>query len=119
MGQGWVGVDLDGTLALYEDWKGAEHIGPPIPAMQDRVREWLAHGVVVKIVTARAAEGPAAVAAIEAWCKEHLGEVLPVTDRKDYGLIALYDDRAVAVEKNTGAILGGHRVTILGTNVLV
>lgn len=29
MGQGWIGVDLDGTLAEYHGWKGAEHIGQP------------------------------------------------------------------------------------------
>lgn len=27
---GWIGVDLDGTLAEYTGWKGVEHIGEPI-----------------------------------------------------------------------------------------
>ena len=26
----WIGVDLDGTLARYDGWKGIEHIGEPI-----------------------------------------------------------------------------------------
>ena len=30
---GWIGVDLDGTLAFYDMWRGMEHIGKPIPAM--------------------------------------------------------------------------------------
>lgn len=39
---GWIGVDLDGTLAEYGGWKGADHIGAPVPAMLARVRAWLA-----------------------------------------------------------------------------
>ena len=41
---GWIGVDLDGTLAHYEGWKGIEHIGAPVPAMLERVKNWLAEG---------------------------------------------------------------------------
>ena len=33
---GWIGVDLDGTLATYEEWRGLEHIGDPVPAMKER-----------------------------------------------------------------------------------
>jgi hypothetical protein len=33
---GWIGVDLDGTLAFYDEWIGPEHIGAPIPGMVDR-----------------------------------------------------------------------------------
>jgi hydroxymethylpyrimidine pyrophosphatase-like HAD family hydrolase len=51
--QGWIGVDLDGTLAHYDGWKGANHIGEPIPAMVERVKRWLAEGKTVKIMTAR------------------------------------------------------------------
>jgi hypothetical protein len=51
--QGWIGVDLDGTLAHYDGWKGADHIGEPIPAMVERVKRWLAEGKTVKIFTAR------------------------------------------------------------------
>jgi hypothetical protein len=36
-GDGWIGVDLDATLAKYDGWKSADHIGEPIPAMVDRV----------------------------------------------------------------------------------
>ena len=41
---GWVGVDLDGTLAQYDGWKGVDHIGDPVPKMLERVRNWLADG---------------------------------------------------------------------------
>ena len=29
-------VDLDGTLAHYDKWRGIDHIGKPIPAIQVR-----------------------------------------------------------------------------------
>lgn len=103
---GWIGVDLDGTLAVYDGWKGEMSIGAPVPAMVNRVRRWLDNGIEVRIVTARAAASRGEIAFIEAWCALHIGRVLPVTDRKDFKMLALWDDRAVAVEKNTGRILG-------------
>jgi hypothetical protein len=108
---GWIGVDLDGTLARYDGWKGPEHIGPPVPAMLERVKGWLEEGRTVKVFTARVAE-PDRVErervffAIETWCREHLGRVIPITNVKDYGMVELYDDRAVTVEQNTGRLLG-------------
>ncbi len=100
---GWIGVDLDGTLAHYGGWHGADHIGAPIPAMVARVKAWLADGVAVKIFTARVCDGSAeTLAFIEAWCEIHIGQVLPVTNQKDYGMVELWDDRCVQVEINTG-----------------
>ena len=103
-GQGWVGVDLDGTLAFYDGWKGPGHIGDPIPLMAARVKRWLELGMDVRIVTARAAR-PEEAALVAQWCEVHLGKALPVTDKKDYGMVALWDDRAVAVESNTGIVV--------------
>jgi hypothetical protein len=103
-GHGWIGVDLDGTLAHYDGWAGVTHIGSPIFAMQDRVKAWLAAGVEVRIFTARVF-GPGreqALPWIEAWSEQHLGRVLPVTCEKDYGMVELWDDRAVQVIPNTG-----------------
>src|SRR5207344_2652938 len=53
MSEGWIGVDLDGTLAYYDQWRGPEHIGEPVPAMLERVQRWLAEGKDVRIFTAR------------------------------------------------------------------
>lgn len=104
---GWIGVDLDGTLAHYADWAAnCDHIGEPVPAMLARVRAWLAKGQEVKIFTARASASgkdlEEQVALIEAWCIKHIGQVLPITCVKDFGMIELWDDRAVSVEMNTG-----------------
>ena len=104
--KGWIGVDLDGTLAEYTDWVGPYHIGAPIPTMVNRVRQWRSEGLLVKIFTARVSGNPDYVATvrhyIEEWCREHLGEALEITNIKDYGMVELWDDRAVQVVPNTG-----------------
>jgi hypothetical protein len=105
---GWIGVDLDGTLAHYDEWRGPEHIGAPIKAMVDIVRGWIEMGQEVRIFTARVYDDPddIALGAIAEWCLEHIGHILTVTNEKDYGMIELWDDRAVCVERNTGKVLG-------------
>ena len=104
---GWIGVDLDGTLAHYDGWRGVDHVGPPIAPMVARVKEWLAAGTEVRIVTARVGHFDGrpqheARPHVEAWCLEHIGQVLPVTAAKDFGMIELWDDRCRRVECNTG-----------------
>lgn len=82
-------------------------MGAPIPEMVDRVRRWLAEGRDVRIFTARVSGGDPECARphIESWCAAHLGAVLKVTAEKDFGAVALFDDRAVGVEPNTGRLL--------------
>lgn len=103
---GWIAVDLDGTLAHYDGWIGPEHIGNPIPLMADRVREWLRHNVEVRIFTARACI-PEQVPPIEQWCLTHFGKILPVTNQKDFSMIELWDDRCVQMKPNTGERMDG------------
>lgn len=98
---GWIGVDLDGTLAEYGGFKGHGHIGAPIPAMVARVKGWLVQGIEVRIFTARASS-PDGVPPITQWCVAHLGADLRVTNQKDHLMIELWDDRAVQVVPNTG-----------------
>lgn len=101
---GWIGVDLDGTVAIYGGWKGEEHIGDPIMPMIERIKRWRAEGVEVRIFTARVADEHAARIRgfIERWCLTHIGEVLPVTNIKDYEMDQFWDDRAIQVRANTG-----------------
>ena len=113
---GWIGVDLDGTLAHYDGWRGIDHIGTPVPAMLQRVQAWLAEGREVRIFTARVCEprmggdgdSTAEVARehISRWLWDHGlivdGEPLTVTNVKDFAMVELWDDRAVQVEINTG-----------------
>lgn len=101
----WIGVDLDGTLAHYNGWKGYHHIGKPVPLMVRRVKEWLRTGWEVRILTARACE-PEGILPVHAWVKRHLGVFLTVTANKDLGLVAILDDRAIQVRRNTGRLVG-------------
>ena len=108
MSGGWIGVDLDGTLAHYDGWKGIEHVGAPVPAMLERVKSWLDAGRTVKIFTARVCrEAEEVTAHIHAWCATHGLPALEVTNIKDFGMIELWDDRAVQVVPNTGARADG------------
>lgn len=100
----WIGVDLDGTLAYYDGYKGPYHIGPPIQLMVDRVKLWISEGKKVKIFTARA-QNKHQITPITAWCIRHLGFPLEITNTKDPEMIELWDDRCIQVEKNTGRIL--------------
>jgi len=104
---GWIGVDLDGTLAEYH--LGTGKIGKPVPAMLDRVRNWLHQGKDVRIFTARASspvQRDELLAEVHAWLIENVGRDLPVTATKDFSMIELWDDRCVHVEENTGRVLG-------------
>lgn len=107
---GWIGVDLDGTLAHYDKWRGAEHIGAPVAPMVERVQRWLAEGHAVKIFTARVSGDPEEAAAVrkavQQWCVKAGLPALEVTNVKDYQMIELWDDRAVQVIPNTGHPVG-------------
>lgn len=100
--KGWTGVDLDGTLAYYNGWKGSAHIGEPIPKMVDRVIRWIKKGRNVKIFTARVSQPDYNDAVIQAWLEKVGIGRLPVTNVKDMHMIELWDDRCVQVVKNTG-----------------
>lgn len=118
---GWIGVDFDGTLATYGHGQLTK-LGKPIAPMVARVKAWLAAGWEVRVVTARVSSRNEDArlqngehmwksedhrAAIKAWCKEHIGQELPVTAEKDFLMKQLWDDRAVTVEFNTGRLLTG------------
>lgn len=111
--KGWIGVDLDGTLATHmemEVWDGS--IGEPIKSMIDRIKQWRESGIRVKIVTARVfatfndVEDNRNIEyqkqLIEDWLYKHLGFTLEITCSKDFYMIELWDDRAVRVKYNKG-----------------
>lgn len=108
-GKGWIGVDLDGTLAKFQVWQGELHIGEPVPAMVERVKFWIRQGYTVKIFTARVsprythgADVSHIEKAIADWTLKHIGVALPATCIKCYSMIQYWDDRAVRVLENTG-----------------
>ncbi len=103
--QSWIGVDLDGTLSEMSEEVDINTIGAPIPEMVARVKDWIAHGYQVKILTARACI-PEGIPPIQAWLKQHNLPDLPVTDAKDLHMLELWDDRGVQVIANTGQPVG-------------
>lgn len=111
---GWVGFDLDGTLAIYEGWKGPEHIGEPIMPMVEYAKTLIAAGIEIRIVTARASTArmiedeemyDKVISSIRQWCWKHLGKRVEITAEKDFEMILLIDDRVATVELNTGRFL--------------
>jgi hypothetical protein len=113
----WIGVDLDGTLAEHLPEFDISKIGPPIPAMVNTVKSYLANGKKVKIFTARASlifdldwdEYNAQVKEpIDEWCRIHIGEALPITCSKDFYTIGIVDDIAVHAYKGDIYNAGTH-----------
>lgn len=135
-GQGWYGFDLDGTLAVYDRWRGIDHIGAPVVKTVRLMKRMHADGLRVKILTARVSprsnpetkpnpylennwciQDPDAMPwalrdrwtpleFIQEWCHGVLGFVPEITHEKDYLMLNLFDDRVVQVEPNTGWVLG-------------
>jgi hypothetical protein len=100
-GKAWIGVDLDGTLARYDGYTSATHIGAPVAPMANMVQKLHSEGVAFKIFTARA-EDPESVEAIKRWLGQHGLPDLEVTNRKDFRCIEIWDDRARQVIPNAG-----------------
>ena len=98
----WIGVDLDGTLAEYTEFKGCESIGKPILKMVEYVKDLINKGENVKIFTARIDGHPEVVTCIQQWLQDVGLPILPVTNIKDPGMKLLIDDRARQVIQNTG-----------------
>jgi len=103
----WIGFDLDGTLAEYDEKGGSGGaIGKPIKAMVDRVKTLLDQGEEVRIFTARAGDS-AEVKKVKEWLKENGLDGLKVTNVKDSGMKFHFDDKAIRVVRNTGELCSG------------
>lgn len=123
---GYYAFDLDGTLAVYDKWRGVDHIGKPIPDMVNRVKKLLAEGKDVRIFTARVwpigikqevtglypqeyvqrtKEANIAMTYIVNWVLQTFGRDIPIQCWKDFAMLELYDDRAKQVIPNTGELI--------------
>jgi hypothetical protein len=109
----WVGFDLDGTVAANGEWKGVDHIGEPIPNAINLIKDHIAKRIKCKIFTARVGhsdenKNEQARKVIEEYCLKHIGQILEITNKKDPGMILLFDDRARQVIANTGEVVVPH-----------
>lgn len=94
-------VDLDGTLASYDHWRGLAHIGKPIKSVVSMVRREAARGSYIIINTCRVTTAvtnrliPQSLEAVCTWLKKNripYDEVWAATG-KPYGAVYL-DDKA-------------------------
>ena len=97
----WVGFDFDGTLVEFP--RAGQSHGGDIPSMVRLLRELVEQGVEVRIVTAKAAY-PELTAVVQRWLDSHGIGGVKITDRKDFEMVALFDDLAISVEKGIGTI---------------
>lgn len=109
MSDGHILVDLDGTLAVSHGPSAPDQIGEIVPRMAQRVRNWLAQGIEVRIFTVRVAPHPmepryveTARVAIAEWTRKHFGRELQSTYCKECDTLEIWDDRARQVVKNQG-----------------
>jgi hypothetical protein len=73
--------------------------------MVERICMWMGQGIEVRIFTARACDHRQ-IPIIKEWLRKHGLPQLPVTCAKDYGMMYLWDDKAVQVVRNTGERVG-------------
>jgi len=108
MSKGWIGVDLDGTLAHYDGWKGPDNIGEPVLKILERVKLWMAvDKYEIRIFTARAGV-PEQIPPVVAWLEKHGIGGLAITNIKDFSMIELWDDRCVQIISNLGISFQEH-----------
>ncbi|WP_374536663.1 hypothetical protein [Chitinimonas taiwanensis] len=100
----WIAVELDGTLAEYNDQQ-PHQIGEPLARMLALVRGWLNDNKTVKIVTGRA-KNPSELSRVNSWLNEHgLGGLEVIAWDDD--MVCIWSSRAMRVEHNKGAICQG------------
>lgn len=121
MSEGWIGVDLDGTLAYHTKPVQWDHIGIPIKPMVIRINRWLDEGKIIKIFTARVSFEKAIcyvtgqeftrdmmTQKIQDYCDRNVrkGWRPECTALKDVFMIELWDDRCIQVKANSGEPIG-------------
>ena len=100
-----IAVDLDGTLAHYDGWKGIDHIGHVIPEVANAISDAQASGAEVWIFTARVSDPDdhnLASDAIAKWLVENKINVSGISAVKHKFFTEFWDDRAIQVIKNKG-----------------
>jgi hypothetical protein len=118
MSGGFVGFDLDGTLAKYIGPHGNTEIGDPIinspdgkPTPYEIAIKLHTMGLPTCCFSARAM-WPGETPKIRKWLNKHGLPHMDITFQKNSNMICFFDDRSISVEENTGKILGG-RIPLL------
>ena len=100
-----IAVDLDGTLAQYDGWKGIGHIGCVIPEVANAMERAQSEGAEVHLFTARVSDPDDAAeahAVISKWAEANHFNFASITAVKHKFFTEFWDDRAIQVIKNEG-----------------
>ena len=100
-----IAVDLDGTLAHYDGWKGVGHIGAIIPSVANAILLAKKEGADIWIFTARVSDPKDAEEAGNNIVKYLTENGIPfdgLTAIKHKFFSEFWDDRAIQVIKNQG-----------------
>lgn len=104
-----IAIDLDGTLAHYDGWKGPGIIGDPIPEMVEKVKKKVVEGYDFWIFTARVSnsyrfDNRIEFDAISKWLCDNAIPIKTcnITATKHKFFCEFWDDRARRVVPNTG-----------------
>lgn len=99
-------VDLDGTIARYDGWKGIEHFGDPLPGAKEFL-ERLGENYKILIYTTRCNEQMNGEVPhqlrnrVEAWLQRHQLRYDDIhTGQGKPMCIAFIDDRAIMIKEN-------------------
>lgn len=101
-----VAVDLDGCLAHYDEWRGPDHIGPPIPSMVRVCQQLHSRGCLIVVNTCRlnktnnreyGVDTEKSLATIRKWLNDHDLPFVAISldDGKPFAH-AYVDDRGVS-----------------------
>lgn len=96
-----IAIDLDGTLAYFDGWKGIEHIGNPIPSVVEKLIEKKNEGYAIKIFSARCMD-LRAKKFIGVWLDKNNIPYDDITNIKDSSMKEFWDDLAIRVPRNEG-----------------
>lgn len=100
-----IAVDLDGTLAHYDGWKGIGHIGCVIPEVANAMERAQKEGAEVWIFTARVSDPADAEEAgkyVHEWLVKNNFQFEGITAIKHKFFTEFWDDRAIQVIRNSG-----------------
>lgn len=103
-----IALDFDKTLAYHESRWGVSRVGEPIPAMVEKVKEWLSKGYDITIFTVRMNRTGEAlneqIKMIDDFLIKTGLPILPKTATKQHEFSHIIDDRAYHVDPNSGII---------------
>ena len=100
-----IAVDLDGTLAMYDQWRGIDSIGEPVAVIREAVRQAVKEGAEVHIFTSRVSDPSDADEAMKHiihWLDKYDVPYHGITAVKHKFFTEFWDDRAIQVIKNKG-----------------